>query len=93
MLTEITIPNSVNTIGNGAFRYCYELKTVSIPHSVQTIGENAFDECPLDELFAPGTPITGIEGTKMKMLAVNAFMSDPGRFENAEIIASFCFMP
>ena len=88
-IEAISIPDGVTSIGKECFQACYELKTVSIPHSVQTIGENAFDECPLDELFAPGTPITGIEGTKMKTLAVNAFMSDPGRFENAEIIASY----
>ena len=41
----ITIPNSVKTIGNGAFSDCKSLQSVTIGNSVETIGENAFSEC------------------------------------------------
>ena len=39
------IPNSVTTIGNGAFYGCSSLASVSIPNSVTTIGYYAFEGC------------------------------------------------
>ena len=44
-LTSVTIPNSVTTIGEGAFVYCTSLTSITIPNSVTSIGSNAFDEC------------------------------------------------
>jgi len=42
-LTSITIPNSVTSIGGGAFRDCRSLTSVTIPNSVTSIGNRAFD--------------------------------------------------
>ena len=39
------IPNSVTSIGDEAFAYCYYLTTVTIPNSVISIGYYAFNEC------------------------------------------------
>ena len=44
-LSEISIPNSVTSIGNNAFYYCWRLKTITIPNSVTFIGEFAFYSC------------------------------------------------
>ena len=40
-----TIPSSVTTIGEKAFKYCRKLKEVTIPSSVKTIEEEAFLYC------------------------------------------------
>ncbi len=44
-LTSITIPNSVENIGNYAFTACYSLDSIIIPNSVISIGDNAFYNC------------------------------------------------
>jgi hypothetical protein len=41
-----SIPNSVTSIGSGAFTYIYDLTNVTIPGSVNYIGEDAFMNCP-----------------------------------------------
>ncbi len=44
-LTSVTIPNSVTSIGYGAFSGCTSLTSVSIPNSVTSIGRFAFSGC------------------------------------------------
>ena len=44
-LTEISIPNSVTTIGYHAFSGCTSLKSITIPNSVSKIGRYAFYCC------------------------------------------------
>ncbi len=44
-LTTITIPNSVISIGNGAFSGCSNLTFINIPNSVTTIFSEAFANC------------------------------------------------
>jgi len=44
-LTSIIIPNSVTSIGNGAFFKCSGLTSVTIPNSVTSIGDDAFAYC------------------------------------------------
>ena len=39
------IPNSVTSIGGGAFEYCSRLTSVTIPNSVTSIGWSAFYQC------------------------------------------------
>ena len=50
----IAIPNSVTSIGDGAFEYCAELQEITIPSSVTSIGARAFYYCDsLAEVIIP----------------------------------------
>ncbi|MGM9820441.1 MAG: leucine-rich repeat protein [Candidatus Onthomorpha sp.] len=44
-LTSVTIPNSVTSIGNNAFRDCNNLTSVTIGNSVTSISSSAFSGC------------------------------------------------
>ena len=44
-LVNINIPNSVTTIGEGAFASCDSLTSINIPNSVTTIEDGAFRGC------------------------------------------------
>ena len=44
-ITNLIIPNSVTSIGNGTFGGCSGLTSVTIPNSVTSIGVNAFSGC------------------------------------------------
>ena len=61
-LTEYTIPDSVTTIEDWAFRNCYRLTSVTIGDSVTTIGNCAFADCYSLTSVTIGDSVTSIGG-------------------------------
>ncbi|MDR2971673.1 MAG: leucine-rich repeat protein [Bacteroidales bacterium] len=58
---EYVVPNSVTTIGGGAFSFCTALTSITIPNSVTTIGGGAFVGCTaLTSITIPNS-VTTIE--------------------------------
>ncbi len=55
-----TIPGTVTSIGDSAFRYCTGLTSITIPNSVTSIGEDAFWDCyDLTDIYIASNPTIG----------------------------------
>lgn len=62
-LTKITIPQSVVTIKEGAFRNCRQLRFIKIPNNVKFIGSQAFRDCSsLKSIVLPSETIELVDG-------------------------------
>ena len=56
-LTDVTIPEGVESIGYDEFAGCYNLAHVTVPASVTEIALDTFADCPLESLtIAPDNP-------------------------------------
>ena len=65
-LTNITIPDTIKTIGDGAFLNCKSLTSVTIPDSVTSIGKNAFGNCTSVTSVVVGSGVTSIGSTAFR---------------------------
>ena len=53
---EIQIPDSVETIGNAAFRYCQDLERITLPSALQKLSNSTFHGCTaLSEVTFPAS--------------------------------------
>ena len=59
-ISSISIPNSVTSIGDDAFRNCSGLTSITIPNSVTSIGSSAFEDCSSLTSVTIGESVTSI---------------------------------
>lgn len=62
VLTEVSLPDSLQSIGYECFLYCPALKQISIPENVTTIGSYAFEQCHSLESVVIPERVTAIYG-------------------------------
>ncbi|MCL1810388.1 MAG: leucine-rich repeat protein [Clostridiales bacterium] len=56
LLREISLPDTIKTIGNYAFRYCTGITELHLPGGLATIGNRAFSDCSnLDIILIPAS--------------------------------------
>ena len=65
-LVSVTIPNSVTSIGDGAFSNCQKLTSIDIPNSVTSLGAYAFFECYALSSVRLSNSITSIGNSTFK---------------------------
>ena len=53
LVTDVTIPDGVKSIGKYAFYGYSSLKSISFPSSIRSIGESAFFECNACQVGVP----------------------------------------
>ena len=72
-LSEIVIPSSVTSIGDGAFSCCHSLSEIVIPSSVTSIGDHAFSGCSSLKYISIPKSVIGLNG--------NPFVEWKGKLE------------
>ena len=78
LAVNITVPESITTIGNYVFRYCTSLKNITFSSPVTSIGEEAFCYCGnLESITIPYGDMTSIgknafnDCSKLKSIAID----------------------
>ena len=55
-ITEVILPDTIKTIGEGAFQKCTSLKSINFPDGIETIGDVAFAKCQnLQDVYLPAS--------------------------------------
>ena len=96
--SSITIPNSVTSIGDGAFNDCYSLTSVTIPNRVTSIGDNVFSDCSSLTSITLGTNVTSIgdgafSGTRLTSITIPNSVTSIGdyAFSSCSSLTSITF--
>ncbi len=73
---SVTVPDTVKSIGSGAFYGCTNLKSINIPKSLEEVGEFAFLECYGLEYFILPEEITRFESNALSAIWNNVYCKE-----------------
>ncbi len=51
----LSLPPTVESVGDGAFSGCSSLATLTLPEGLRRLGSNAFDGCPVESVTVPAS--------------------------------------
>ena len=54
-LRSVSLPPTVESVGDGAFSGCSSLATLTLPEGLRRLGSNAFDGCPVESVTVPAS--------------------------------------
>lgn len=90
-ISKVKLPDSIRSIGEEAFRDCWELSELNIPDGVVEIGKNAFAGCrKMTEFVIPETVTKMDGGTFAGCLALQAVKLPDGLAEIGDYMFSNC---
>lgn len=98
-ITDLVIPEGVETINNGMFLYC-NIATVSIPYGVTSIGDSAFRNCQMLTSVVVPEGVTSIGYYSFKGCTGLTTVTLPGSLKEikmnafegcAEIVKLYCY--
>ena len=99
-ITSVEIPNTINSIGEGCFMNCKDLKSILLPTSITIIPEKAFSNCTsLNSFIIPGASRIEKEAfygcTSLENISIpsNVFFIDSKAFYNIGDIKTFVLLP
>ena len=76
--TNVTIPESITSIGYIAFKECESLSSITIPENVESIGDGAFVYCSsLNEITCLGTTAPTLNGNVFSSLPTSGTLTYP----------------
>ena len=85
-LTEVTLGNTMNSVGENAFYGCTSLADITIPENVTDIGNNAFRGCTSLVTITISENVTTIGDGFLSgcsgLMEINTRMSDPPALKN-----------
>ena len=91
-IEEVICPDSIESIGSCAFRFCANLRKVVFPDSVSTFSASWLSHCPsIEELVLPGlldkieSSVFDNEGLRRLHIGRNVSKVVPGAFEKAQL--------
>ncbi len=77
-ITSVTLPDSIEEFGSGAFAYCTALTKINIPASLKIIGYDVFDNCnQLEEIVVDISENTGYSIVSARDDSISSFGSMP----------------
>lgn len=79
ILTEISIPNTLETIGGMAFMSCTSLTSINLPDSVENIGHLAFSDCTSLSTITLSKNIVNLGG---EVFSNTKYIKNPDNWEN-----------
>lgn len=90
-ISKVKLPDTIRSIGEGAFQHCWELSELKIPDGVVEIGKNAFSGChKVTEFIVPETVTKMNGGTFAGCTALCSVKLPDGLTEIGDYMFSNC---